>query len=145
MNFETSGPGEVEVAKADGTAIRKATVHPVRYGKSVYLKDGKSFLTLDKPCLVAVDIDGTMCDQDTTRTPDGGPGVSERDLTQIFDPFCRVEASRDHATGGVGLGLAIVKICVESCGGIVTARNRASSGLEIAIKLPAARPPAPSS
>ena len=28
VNFETSGPVEVEVAKADGKAIRKATVHP---------------------------------------------------------------------------------------------------------------------
>ena len=72
VNFETAGPVEVEIAKVDGTAIRKATVHPVRYGKNVHLKDGKAFLTLEKPCLVAVDIDGTMLDQDTTRTPDGG-------------------------------------------------------------------------
>lgn len=71
-NFETRGPVEVEIAKADGTAIRKATVHPVRYGKRVCLKDGKAFVTLDQPCLVAVDIDGDMRDQDTTRTPGGG-------------------------------------------------------------------------
>jgi len=68
---------------------------------------------------------------------DGGPGVPEQDLTQIFDPFYRVETSRDRASGGVGLGLAIVKTCVESCGGTVAARNRAPSGLEISIKLPA--------
>lgn len=67
---------------------------------------------------------------------DCGPGVPESDLTQIFDPFYRVETSRDRSTGGVGLGLAIVKTCVESCGGAVTARNRAPTGLEIAIKLP---------
>lgn len=72
VNFETTGLVEVEIAKVDGTAIRKATVHPVRYGKSVHLKDGKALLTLEKPCLVAVDIDGGMRDQDTTRTPDGG-------------------------------------------------------------------------
>jgi two-component system, OmpR family, sensor histidine kinase CpxA len=69
---------------------------------------------------------------------DCGPGVPEPDLTQIFDPFYRVEASRDRATGGVGLGLAIVKTCVESCGGSVMARNRAPSGLEVVIKLPVA-------
>ena len=69
---------------------------------------------------------------------DCGPGVPERDLTQIFDPFYRVETSRDRSTGGVGLGLAIVKTCVESCGGSVAAGNRAPSGLEITIKLPAA-------
>jgi hypothetical protein len=72
VNFETAGPVEVEIAKVDGTAIRKATVHPVRYGKNVHLKEGKAFLTLEHSCLVAMDIDGEMCDQDTTRTPGGG-------------------------------------------------------------------------
>lgn len=72
VNLETAGPVEVEISKVDGTAIRKATVHPVRYGKTVHLKDGKAFFTIEKTCLVAVDIDGTMRDQDTTRTPGGG-------------------------------------------------------------------------
>ena len=72
---------------------------------------------------------------------DCGPGVPEPDLTQIFDPFYRVEASRDRSTGGVGLGLAIVKTCVESCGGTVTANNRAPTGFEVTIKLPAAGDP----
>lgn len=71
------------------------------------------------------------------KVSDCGPGVPGRDLAQIFDPFYRVETSRDRATGGVGLGLAIVKTCVESCGGTVTAGNRVPSGLEIVIRLPA--------
>ncbi len=72
VNFESAGPVEVEIAKADGAPIRKATVHPVRFGKQVQLKDGKAYVTLAQPCLVAVDIDGEMRDQDTTRTPGGG-------------------------------------------------------------------------
>lgn len=77
------------------------------------------------------------CDSDQVllTVSDCGLGVPERDLTQIFDPFYRVETSRDRATGGVGLGLAVVKTCVESCGGVVSARNRAPSGLEVTIKL----------
>ncbi len=71
------------------------------------------------------------------KVSDCGPGVPDRDLAQIFDPFYRVETSRDRATGGVGLGLAIVKTCVESCGGTVAACNRAPSGLEVVIQLPA--------
>ena len=66
---------------------------------------------------------------------DCGPGVPAADLPRIFDPFYRVDASRDRATGGVGLGLAIVKTCVEACGGSVTCRNRESSGLEVTILL----------
>ncbi|HEX3988300.1 MAG TPA: ATP-binding protein, partial [Verrucomicrobiae bacterium] len=70
------------------------------------------------------------------KVADGGPGVPTADLPRIFDPFYRVDDSRDRATGGVGLGLAIVKTCVEACGGTVTCRNREPSGLEVTIRLP---------
>jgi two-component system sensor histidine kinase CpxA len=69
---------------------------------------------------------------------DSGPGVPETELARIFDPFYRVDRSRDRATGGAGLGLAIVKTCVESCGGTVSGHNRTPSGLEVIIRLPLA-------
>jgi two-component system sensor histidine kinase CpxA len=71
---------------------------------------------------------------------DCGPGVPASDLPRLFDPFYRVDASRDRATGGVGLGLAIVKTCVETCGGVVACRNREPSGLEVTIQLQADKP-----
>jgi len=69
---------------------------------------------------------------------DQGPGIPEKDLERVFDPFYRVEPSRDRGAGGVGLGLAIVKQCVEACGGRVRCRNRRPRGLEAAVWLPAA-------
>jgi two-component system sensor histidine kinase CpxA len=66
---------------------------------------------------------------------DCGPGVPAGELARIFDPFYRVDTSRDRETGGTGLGLAIVKTCIESCGGTVTGRNRQPSGLEVTIRL----------
>lgn len=69
---------------------------------------------------------------------DQGPGVPEADLQRIFDPFYRVDLSRDRKTGGTGLGLTIVKTCLESFGGIVTAQNRSPKGLEIRLILPSA-------
>jgi two-component system, OmpR family, sensor histidine kinase CpxA len=66
---------------------------------------------------------------------DCGPGVPEGELAQIFDPFYRLDSSRDASTGGVGLGLAIVKTCIESCRGTVTCRNRQPSGLEVGLRL----------
>jgi two-component system sensor histidine kinase CpxA len=62
---------------------------------------------------------------------DSGPGVPEAELPRIFDPFYRLEPSRNRATGGAGLGLAIVKTCVEACGGTLSARNRSPSGLQV--------------
>jgi two-component system sensor histidine kinase CpxA len=66
---------------------------------------------------------------------DRGPGVPESSLQQIFDPFFRADPSRSRDTGGMGLGLAIVKTCVEACQGLVTARNRLPSGLQVEILL----------
>lgn len=40
---------------------------------------------------------------------DDGPGVDPGDAERIFQPFERVDESRDRATGGFGLGLAIVR------------------------------------
>ena len=83
---------------------------------------------------------GREKDEVCVSVADCGPGVAEAELERIFDPFYRIDASRDRATGGVGLGLAIVKTCVESCRGTVSARNRKPAGLEVVIRLPAGVP-----
>ncbi len=72
------------------------------------------------------------------RVRDEGPGVPEAELPKLFDPFYRVDPSRNRDTGGIGLGLAIVKTCVEACRGTVVAGLNAPRGLEIRIRLPAA-------
>jgi two-component system sensor histidine kinase CpxA len=70
---------------------------------------------------------------------DSGPGIPPAELEEVFKPFYRPELARQRETGGVGLGLAIVKTCVEACGGTVHCRNRSPKGLEVEIRLPAAK------
>ncbi len=72
------------------------------------------------------------------RVEDSGPGVPEEHLEKIFEPFFRLDPSRNRETGGTGLGLAIVRSCVASFGGKVQARNRQPQGLEVAVTLKAA-------
>lgn len=69
---------------------------------------------------------------------DSGPGLPDGELERVFEPFYRVETSRNRALGGVGLGLAIVRNSVEACGGTVRCRNRMPAGLEVEIRLKAA-------
>src|SRR5262249_6853145 len=64
-----------------------------------------------------------------------GPGVPEDLLPKLFTPFCRVDVSRDNATGGVGLGLAIAQRAVSLHHGKLRARNM-DPGLEVSIELP---------
>jgi two-component system, OmpR family, sensor kinase len=68
---------------------------------------------------------------------DQGPGVPEKDLALIFEPFYRVDASRDRAEGGEGLGLAIAARAVALHHGSIEARNRQTAGLTVRIVLPA--------
>jgi Signal transduction histidine kinase len=69
---------------------------------------------------------------------DHGPGVPERALPCLFDPFYRVSESRDLREGGWGLGLAIAQKAVTLHHGTIHAANRVDqSGLAITIELPA--------
>ncbi len=67
---------------------------------------------------------------------DYGPGVPDELLNQIFEPFFRVEESRDEESGGIGLGLSIAKRSVRLHRGTITAEN-AEPGLRVRIEIPA--------
>ncbi len=67
---------------------------------------------------------------------DNGPGIAEQWLENIFQPFARIESSRDKKSGGYGLGLAIVKEAMHLMRGQVKARNRQQGGLHIELWFP---------
>jgi two-component system OmpR family sensor kinase len=62
------------------------------------------------------------------RIRDRGPGVPDRHLPEIFQPFRRVDASRPLGDGA-GLGLAIADRVVRMHGGTITAANATDGGL----------------
>ncbi len=67
---------------------------------------------------------------------DEGPGIDEEDRTRVFEPFVRLESSRNEETGGSGLGLTLVKAIAEGHGGEVVMENRAQGGLRVRLRLP---------
>ncbi len=70
------------------------------------------------------------------RIRDDGPGIPEPELERVFEPFYRLEASRNRATGGSGLGLAIARTIARAHGGDVILRNADGGGLEALLTLP---------
>jgi two-component system OmpR family sensor kinase len=70
---------------------------------------------------------------------DDGPGIPEQMQQRVFDPFFRIETSRNRDTGGVGLGLASVQAIVLDHGGEITLSNRRGGGLRVTVWLPGAR------
>ncbi|HWX89401.1 MAG TPA: ATP-binding protein [Rhizomicrobium sp.] len=67
---------------------------------------------------------------------DEGPGIPEGDRQRVFEPFVRLESSRNEATGGTGLGLTLVKAIAEGHGGAVGLENRPGGGLRARMHLP---------
>jgi two-component system sensor histidine kinase CpxA len=68
---------------------------------------------------------------------DHGPGVPDREISNLFRPFYRLDAARERQTGGAGLGLAIAERAVRLHHGTITARNAEGGGLVVEIQLPA--------
>ena len=67
---------------------------------------------------------------------DEGPGIPENVQEKVFQPFQRIEDSRNRETGGTGLGLTIARSILRAHGGEVTLHNRGEGGLRVAIRLP---------
>lgn len=61
---------------------------------------------------------------------DRGPGIPEDQLNAVFQPFFRLEQSRNRGTGGTGLGLAIAQQLATALNGSLVLRNREGGGLE---------------
>jgi signal transduction histidine kinase len=62
---------------------------------------------------------------------DYGPGISEDDLAQIFEPFYRGEAADSSHAPGIGLGLTLVKRAVEAHGGAVEVESGSTTRFSI--------------
>ena len=67
---------------------------------------------------------------------DNGPGLPEDQLDKVFEPYVRLENSRNRDTGGSGLGLAIARTIIQSHGGDVELTNRPQGGLLATVRIP---------
>jgi signal transduction histidine kinase len=67
---------------------------------------------------------------------DEGPGIPPEELERVFEPFYRLESSRNRDTGGTGLGLSIARDVAQAHGGTLILRNRPEGGLEARLTVP---------
>jgi signal transduction histidine kinase len=72
----------------------------------------------------------------TIRIRDAGRGIPENMLERVFDPFFRLEESRNRDTGGTGLGLSIARNVAETHAGTLVLQNAEGGGLEATLTLP---------
>lgn len=108
--------------RADPQALRRClenlVENAVRYG------GGAAIEVIDSPQRLRIAVS------------DRGPGIPEAELERVFEPFYRLDASRNMDSGGTGLGLSIARDIARWHGGDVTLRNASGGGLIAELALP---------
>ncbi|QBK04810.1 HAMP domain-containing protein [Hylemonella gracilis] len=114
--------GAARAVRVQPSALRRAignlVDNAIRYGEQAHIR------LRDEPGRLCIEVN------------DRGPGIPPEQLEQVFEPFYRLESSRNRHTGGVGLGLAIARDIARRQGGSLTLRNLPRSGLQAVLELP---------
>jgi len=115
-------PGAPITLQGDPIALKRAIVNLIdnalKYGERARVR----VQVTDAQCILQID--------------DDGPGIAPEFQDSVFEPFFRVENSRNRDTGGIGLGLAAVRSIVLDHGGEVRVQNRKEGGLRATVSLP---------
>jgi len=112
-----------QTVRARPVALKRALANLVSNAESY---GGSARVTMVPPA------DGTVA----VTIEDDGPGIPAHEMDRVFEPFHRLEESRNRETGGVGLGLPIARNMLRAHGGDVVLKNRPEGGLKAIVTLP---------
>ncbi|MDO5055906.1 MAG: ATP-binding protein [Lautropia sp.] len=99
-------------------AINNLVSNGIRYGKAVEIR------IIDSPGMLRLVI------------RDHGPGIPAADQERVFEPFVRLEPSRNRDSGGSGIGMAISRNIARWHNGDIHLDNADDGGLVAEIRLP---------
>jgi signal transduction histidine kinase len=118
-----SGPRDVTIScrpAALRRAISNLVENAIKYGKNAVVTlactAGRAIITVE----------------------DEGPGIPRSERERVFEPFYRLEPSRNLDTGGVGLGLSVTRSIILEQGGEISLCDRKGGGLLVRLELPGA-------
>lgn len=117
-------PAEGIEMHADESLIERALINLVRNAARFSMK--KVYIYLNK---VHKNLE--------VRIEDDGPGIPPGKRERIFEPFTRLDFSRNRDSGGAGLGLAIVQsICKRHDGGVWAGDSKSLGGASFTLNIP---------
>jgi PAS domain S-box-containing protein len=125
----------VEVAEgvgamhSDAVKLRQALINLLS-NASKFTENGRVTLT------VAAEGEGTAREL-LFRVADTGIGMTEEQLSRLFQRFSQADSSTTRRYGGTGLGLAITKAITDLLGGRIGVESEAGKGTAFTLRLPA--------
>ncbi len=127
----------VEDARANGDSVRMLGTAEPLITKPIALRRCLMNL-LENALRYGDDAVVSLIDTPTTlviEVRDHGPGIPLEKMEAVFEPFVRLDPSRNKALGGVGLGLSIAREAAIQCDGNLTLRNAPDGGLIASIAI----------
>jgi light-regulated signal transduction histidine kinase (bacteriophytochrome) len=134
-------PPDVRVDLHTAEVEIRVAIQPAQLGQIIKNLVDNAVQALAGPGSISVTVDEFRAAA-TTQWPSGrygriliaddGPGIPPSALERVFEPFFTTK----DVGKGTGLGLSIVHGIVESCGGIITARNLPEGGAGLDVLLP---------
>lgn len=70
---------------------------------------------------------------------DRGKGIDENEIKNIFEPFYRIDKSRDKKIKGYGLGLSLAKNIINEHNASIEVKSKLNQGTEFIIRFPAVK------
>jgi signal transduction histidine kinase len=117
-----TGPDHLPI-NARPLSLKRALTNLV--GNALKYGDAARISVSRQPQTVQIDIE------------DNGPGIPPCDAETVFEPFRRLETSRNRETGGSGLGLSIARNIIRAHGGDILLQSLPAGGLRATVTLPA--------
>jgi signal transduction histidine kinase len=93
-----------------------------------------AFAAVDDGGRIEISVRPSSDDTITIQVEDNGCGMTEAELTRVFEPFYTTKGSR----GGTGLGLSITYSLAQELGGSIDVKSKPGEGTRFLVTLPVA-------